>query len=1339
MDLKEIGAEIMADLHCHTEYSQLRLLDCIIKIKKLLDRSIELGKVGCAITDHESLSGHVQAIQHIKEGKKKGKIPKDFKLILGNEIYLVNEIIEFEGRKSIDSPYYHFILLSKDEIGHEQLRQLSSKAWEGSYFTGKMERVPTTKEDLIEVVGYDKGHLIASTACLGGELAKHIIKWKTGLVEDLPFADDDFIKKNKADGKESVDSFISFCLDLFGEDFYLETQANNSKEQEIVNKAIIELSKEFNIPFTVTTDVHYLHKEQRDIHAAYLNSREDTERELGDFYESTYMMTVEEIHKILDEQLGVENVSLALKNTVEVSNKITEFDLEHTQIVPKATIPEFEMQHSFLKSYEECEYIKKFAYSEDINDRYFLYLIEEGWWQKEYQEDLDVSEIKTMIHRINDELGAIWETTIKIKDNVSSYYLTALEIVNLMWSDDGGNSLVGCSRGSIACFYVAYLINLQQLNPLTYDIPWWRHLHSSRPEMPDVDIDTEASKRQAIIEATRRKYGYDRVLNICTFKTEGSKSAIQTAGRGLGIDSDITSYISGMIPVVRGNTTSLTVMVNGNEEENIKPNREFINECAKYENLLETAMSIEGIICGRSVHASGVIIFDQNFVKHNCLMRAPSGQPVTQWSMDDSSYCGGLKFDFLTISNLDSMRLCMDLLVKYKYIEWQGTLKATYDKYFHPDVLDYETVAMWKMAEDLEIINLFQFQTQVGSQAIKKIKPRSLIELGVANSIMRLMAGEDATEQPIDTYVKYKNNIDDWYTCMRQTYHLTEEEIQVAEKYLKHVCGMATMQEEVMRLVMDEKISNFNMKDANYLRKSIAKKKKSLQAEAKEKFFKDGLSNGTSQNLLNYIWNECVVPQLGYSFSLPHVLGYSTIAIQEMNMAYHYPTILWNTANLIVDSGSNEDNEDNKSTKYGKVAAAIASIQNKTEISLPLINEVEFGFKPDIENNRIIFGLKGLCGIGDDIAKAIILNQPYSSLEDFCVRMVDTKIIGNAVMIILIKAGCFTELDNTDRRVTMDKFIKRNIFIPNESINFQNFKRVLAYGILPKELENIARIKNFKTYVLHESFFQEKVINEGKKIPACGYHDRLFKLDKRAMEYFKENFSDESIVKVIGESYVVSEKKFLKESVNLCKPLEVWFSSEDSLKLFNDKTYELLLEKHAKGTVSSWEMDSLSFYHDEHELIGLNEDLYSVENFFEMSEFPSVYDTYFRYIKGDRKEMSKYRITRIAGTVLDNDNNKHTITLLTCYGVVTVKFSKGQYSYYTKTISDKLDENSDKKTVLENSWFKRGNKLFVSGYRNEDMFRAHRYKDSIFSHTVNLVKQINEDGTVLVATDRIKI
>lgn len=834
----------MMQLHCHTDYSQLRMLDCFTKVTDLINHTVDMGYKGVAITDHEALGGHVKAIQHVNEGKKKGTIPQDFKLILGNEIYLIDEIkYNEDGKPYCDTPFYHFILQAKDEVGHKQLRELSSLAWSHNWKTGKMERVPTVKADLERIVNKERGHLIAQSACIGGELGQSIL--------------------NDIDPR----GFINWCVGLFGEDFYLEMQPGLTEEQKTVNKKIVELSHELDIKTVITNDVHYLTQDLREIHAAYLNSKSDQERELDNFYEATWMMPIETIHERMDGKVGYEEVEIALQTTIEIGDKIQDFDLYHSQIVPKVNLPTFSLTDSFANSYDICPYIKKFATSDSEYDRYFLYLVEKGWWEKEYTEDLSTEEIKKMMLRINDELGAIWETTIKIEDNVSSYYITALDLINMMWDDseDGGNSIVGPSRGSVASFYTCYLIGLHQINSYKHGIPWWRHLHKSRPEMPDVDIDSEDMKRARILEATKKKYGYDKVLNICTFKTEGSKSSILTAAKGLGIDYDVSSYIASLIPVKRGKTTDLTTLVYGDPEEDIKPDKNFINECQQYPKLLDCALAIFGSICGRSVHASGLIIFSSPYVDHNAMMKAPSGQPVTQFDMHDSEYMGGLKFDFLTITNLSAEHVCMDELVRFGKIQWQGSLRRTYDKYFHPDVIDYKSPKMWRMASDGEIVNLFQFQTQVGGEAVRKIKPKNLTQLGVANAVMRLSVEGDE-EQPINTYVRYKNDINQWYECMKD-YHLTSDEIKIVEKYLKSVHGMATMQEEVMEMVMEPKISNFNMQEANKARKGIAKKSKELQDQVKTMFFMRGSELGTSENLLNYVWHEVIGKQLGLNVS----------------------------------------------------------------------------------------------------------------------------------------------------------------------------------------------------------------------------------------------------------------------------------------------------------------------------------------------------------------------------------------------------------------------------------------------------------------------------------------
>lgn len=825
------------ETHAHTEFSQLRMLDCIVKVPDLIKRAAALGLSGVAITDHESVSGHVRFIQTVKKLKASGAIPETFKGILGNEIYLVDSIeISEDDKKSCSTPFYHFILLAKDEEGHRQLRELSSLAWDNSFYTGKMERVPTLKKDLERIVKGTPGHLIATTACLGGELGKKIISG------------------------ESYIPFLEWCKSLFGEDFYLEMQPGLSQEQIVLNQIIADLSL-CGYKATIACDVHYLKQEDRDVHAAYLNSREDEERELGDFYESTWMMTDEEIHQRMDNQIGYEIVEIALKNSCEIGDKVQEYDLYCPTIVPGAEIPKFELSDLFGNYYSRYEFINKFAHSENIYDRYLLKLIEDGYYEKVPFSTLTKEQFFQTLDRIEVELKEMWLVTEKLGTSISSYYISTRELIEIMWNE--GNSLVGVARGSVTGMFTMYLIGITQMNPLQWGLPHWRHISHEKVELSDVDIDTEQSKRMQIIEAVKQRKGERKVLNCCTFKTEGSKSAIITAGRGLGLDSDITQFLSNMIPVTRGFTWSIHDCLYGNEEEERKPQKEFINECKKYPKLLETAQAIEGLVCGRSIHASAVYLFNEDFLAHNARMKAPNGVYITQFNMKDSDYCSGLKMDFLTIQGLDKIRICMELLIQAGHMKWQGTLRDTYNKYLHPDVLDYDTQEMWDMVANNDVTDLFQFDTAVGLQAAKRIKPHSLVELATANSIMRLMVSGDSAEQPIDTYIRYKNNINEWYKCMREEYHLTEEEIKILEKYLLPVYGVGDTQEIVMELSMDEHISGFNVTQSNKLRKGIAKKDKDLQQAMKKMFFEHGEEIGTSKNLLNYIWKEVIGKQLG--------------------------------------------------------------------------------------------------------------------------------------------------------------------------------------------------------------------------------------------------------------------------------------------------------------------------------------------------------------------------------------------------------------------------------------------------------------------------------------------
>lgn len=325
-----------------------------------------------------------------------------------------------------------------------------------------------------------------------------------------------------------------------------------------------------------------------------------------------------------------------------------------------------------------------------------------------------------------------------------------------------------------------------------------------------------------------------------------------------GIDVDIALYISSMIKVERGIQWTLEDCYYGNKEKGREPIKEFVEEIDKYPGLKDIIFSINGLISRRGQHASGIYIFNkEGFMNYNAIMKSPNGTLTTQFDMEDSDYQGCLKYDNLSTEATDKIRKTLDLLLEYKYIEDKGSLKDTYNFYLHPDKLDYETAEMWEMLGRNEIIDAFQMNTPVGQAALKKIKPTNIVELAHVSSLMRLM-GKQGQLTPIDKYVLFKNDINLWYQEMSD-YGLTQEQQEILEKYLKVYYGIAATQEDVMRICMDEDLCGLSLKEANKVRKAIAKKKASMIDEIREMV----QSYSCDNNVFNYIWHEIIEPQLG--------------------------------------------------------------------------------------------------------------------------------------------------------------------------------------------------------------------------------------------------------------------------------------------------------------------------------------------------------------------------------------------------------------------------------------------------------------------------------------------
>lgn len=858
-------------------------------------------------------------------------------------------------------------------------------------------------------------------------------------------------------------------------------------------------------------------------------------------------------------------------------------------------------------------------------------------------------------------------------------------------------------------------------------------LNPYRQSVLDIDTDVQGSKRDKIIQALKDTYGFDKVSKVLTLQTEQSRSAILTAARGLGIDNDTASYIASLVVFDRGIARSLTTMYYGNNE--VSPSSEFIREMDAHPELWDTSQKIEGLSCGCGQHAGGVIICDKPIIDSAALMRTKSGDVVTQVDLHTAEKMSLIKIDLLAIDALEKIHAELDLLLKYHEIEWQGSLKATYEKYLGIYTLERNDPEMWKMLWDHKVLSFFQMEKESGKKAISLVKPQSVDDLATLNSVIRLMPQHKGAEHPLNKFARFKNDITQWYQEMDE-YGLTEEEQDILKDILGISYGVCEAQEYLVLLVMHPKIGGFDLIWGDRLRKAVAKKNPKDFDQLTKEFFDNAREKGLSENLVNYVWNVLVMTQRGYGFNKSHTLAYSLIGLQELNLAYKYDIIYWNTANLIVDSGGLNE-ESNDATNYGKIGIAIANIQHEgVHITFPLINSADFSFKPDIQNQRIIFGLKGINGINTELSHTIIANRPYSSMDDFAEKLLDTKIIKPNQMIKLIKAGCFTELHNPDRMATMEWYIDNYLVEPVTKLTMAQLPKMVRANLIPENFNKALKALSIKNYILADEGFYGYFSHPEKRPLKRGYHDRYFILDDLAQSKYHEYFTEDCIVKTVNEHYVVSEKKITKEAEVYLISLRKWLMSPDAINTYNWNLRLEQWEKHAAGSLPKWSMEALCYYDDKHELDGINEAEYGIVNYFDLPKDPEPYDWYFRFINGERKSLPKYKISRIAGTVLNTDANHYTVALLTAYGLVNVKMNKGHFAYYNKTISQ---VDGDKKTRLEESWLKRGNLLLIAGIRRDDQFYPMIYNDTIYKHTINLIKGVNNDGTLQLQVERIQV
>ena len=1327
--------EYTGSLHNHTDYSNIRLRDCIIKTEDLIKYASELGHKVVAITDHECISNHIKV-------EKIAKKYPDIKVIRGNEIYLCRNGLNADNYNREVDRYYHFILLAKDAIGHQQLREISTRAWYRSYMARGMRRVPTYYQDLFDIIGENPGHVIGSTACLGGALPTQLLRYKD---------------TQNAELGRKIGIWVDQMDNLFGRgNFYLELQPSENKEQLYVNKQLLEISGISGIPYIITTDSHYLKKEDRMIHKAFLNSQ-DGDREVDDFYATTYMMSTEELESYF-KGYEKEVLETAYQNILKISEMCEDYSLLKPLKIPELTWKEAPALSTQTKEtyFSEIPELLTFYCSDYEGDKRLAQLIIER---------LDTDETlqnKKTYDAINECLEMTKVSSEVNKTHWSAYYLNLQRIIDVCWE---AGSLVGPGRGSGVGFILLYILGITQINPLRETTPTfaWRFLNPARVSVLDVDFDIEGGRRATVLSKFREVYGEDRVSNVATFGTEKSKSAILTAARGLGIDVDTASYIASLIPADRGLTRTLDQCMYGDEESGFDPIKQFVIEMTEnYPELWQVARKIEGLVNRLGQHAGGVIFVDEPFTNSTSLMRAPDDTIITSFDLHDCEDVSLIKYDALSVEAMDKIHICLDLLCDAGFVERKATLKETYESVLGIYNIERDDPKMWEMVWNHEIFSLFQMEKQSGIQGIALSKPSSVDDLATLNSVIRLMAQEKGAEQPLNKFARFKADIQNWYDEM-SAYGLTYAEQKILEPHLLPSNGICESQEGFMQLVQIPECGGFDLTWADRLRKSIAKKNPAEYEQLTKEYFEQVKEKGLSPKLCNYVWNVLVATSRGYGFNKSHTLAYSLIALQEMNLAFKYPIIFWNCACLISDSGGAEvvedddeepqlnceeekyynemeefgedDSEDDiedsyeeedcdgypaevvvlkngkkkkkvKTTNYGKIATAIGKMRMAgIEVAPPDINVSTYTFSPDVEHNTIRYGLSGISKIGEDLVKSILSNRPYESIEDLTSKVK----INKPQVINLIKSGAFDFLG--DRVEVMRQYVA-SISDQKKRVTLQNMKMLIDFGLLPDELSFECKVFNFNKYL--------------KKFKDGNYYD----LDENSFPFYEKNF-DMDLLETMEGGFRIKQTSWdniYKKNMDKVRPY-VKAHHDKLLNAINTRLMSDTWNKYCLGTISKWEMDSVSFYSHEHELAKVREKEYDFSDFYELPEEPPVDRVIF--IKG--KKVPLFKITRIMGTVLDKDKAKKMVTLLTKSGVVTVKIFGQVYTHYDKQLSERGADG--KKHVIEKSWLSRGNKIIVTGIRREDSFIAKKYARTPY-HLVELITEIDDNGNIKVSGAR---
>ena len=976
-------------LHNHTDYS---MLDGATRVAEMVRRAVDQKMPAVAITDHGYMYGvpdldlacagynHKQADWqqwfHDKDNYAKGReihVPdKDeepeayaqwerdvaayeagdealstckptplIKPIFGCEAYFTPDNTLARDRKP---ELYHMILLAKNETGYINLMQMmSDAAVRGFYYK------PRTTLDMLKE--HAEG-VICTSACVSGIIPRHILNGQP----------DEALK------------WARTFKELFAPgDFYIEIQDHgltfeNGMTDRQLDEQLVDLAHSLDLKVVATNDFHYLTRDdaptQDLLMCIGMNAKVDDDNRMRMEGSEFYMKTEEEMRELFSW------CPEACDNTLEIADKCNvELDWD-SMILPKFPLLDPGETHE-SQFRRECEEGLAKRYGDD--------------WATQTIAGVSIKERFEYEYKIICDKG------------FAAYFLIVQEYVR--WAKQNGIG-VGPGRGSAAGALVAYAMDITTFDPLSNGLMFERFLSPQRTEMPDIDMDFDDERRLEVVDHVRQLYGPEKVTHVITYSTIKAKQAINDAARVLDYPVFMGQKLSKMISAAPNATLKSTMeKVAGKEDQFSQDFVDAYHSDPDARRIIDSALSLEGLIRGEGVHACAVLICRDPVNEHvPTKLDTKGGVEITQYEGHTVADMGLLKMDFLGLRTLTVLSRA------------KANIKANYGIDVDLDKIPFDDPAIYKLLGSGNTAGVFQVESGGMTATIKGMQPTEYKHIVALIALYRpgpLGAGM------VDSYIKRMNGKEP-----AVSYDPRLDDI-LGETY-----GTMVYQEQVM-LISVEMCGFSKGESDSRIRKPVAKKKIKLLTSTVfhwedgsdettyDHWMNGAVKNGYKREVAQKIWDD-VLEFASYAFNKSHSAGYAILVMQTAWLKAHYPNEFM-AAVLTSYTG-----------KTDKIVHYVSACRHEgIDILPPDINESGTMFTAVKEGVR--FGLAGIRGVGEGVAEEIIKERErggaFKNLHDMVDR-VDPGSCNRRVVEALIKAGAFDSTGYT--RMQLMGFVDKN-------------------------------------------------------------------------------------------------------------------------------------------------------------------------------------------------------------------------------------------------------------------------------------------------------------------------